>query len=210
MKKILIIAVILIIGGAFGWYTISPLFIDEVVDEELVFDKNVRAVQNQDEQKSPEKVLREGETITQTTKNNPAGSTSTSATSTPVADLQESESVPVPAPTGPVVLADGIFEGSDAFHKSSGEVYMVQTEDGNVLRFENFNVTNGPDLRVLLSTNANPTRGNLGDYIEVEKLKGNIGNQNYELSDSIDVSIYKSVVIYCDPFHIVFASAPLN
>ena len=41
-------------------------------------------------------------------------------------------------------------------------------------------------------------------------LKGNIGNQNYEIPVNVDVTGYGSVVIYCAPFHVIFATAPLG
>jgi len=74
-------------------------------------------------------------------------------------------------------------------------------------------VTNGPDLRVLLVGHTDPkTRDDVmdGDYVELDNLKGNKGNQNYELSADIDITAYQSVVIYCKPFHVVFSTALLQ
>ena len=48
------------------------------------------------------------------------------------------------------------------------------------------------------------------DYVHLGALKGNIGNQNYEIPAEVDLSEYKSVVIYCVPFHVVFATATLS
>ena len=49
-----------------------------------------------------------------------------------------------------------------------------------------------------------------GDYIDLGKIKGNIGNQNYPLPAGVDPSMFNSVVIYCKPFHVVFSVASLN
>ena len=47
-------------------------------------------------------------------------------------------------------------------------------------------------------------------YLDLGKLKGNIGNQNYPVPDGIDISEYNAVMIYCEPFHVIFSTAPLN
>ena len=49
----------------------------------------------------------------------------------------------------------------------------------------------------------------MGNYIDVGALKGNIGNQNYEIADGTDIAAFNSVVIYCVPFHVVFSTATL-
>ena len=54
------------------------------------------------------------------------------------------------------------------------------------------------------------TADDLGEYIELAKLKGNKGTQNYEIPDGVDASEYNSVVIYCKPFHVVFNTANLQ
>ena len=82
-----------------------------------------------------------------------------------------------------------------------------------VLRFEDFEVTNGPDLRVLVSPHPNP-RGS-GDataegYVELGKLKGNIGSQNYRFPEGLTPDAFQSVVIYCKPFRVVFSVASLS
>ncbi len=47
-------------------------------------------------------------------------------------------------------------------------------------------------------------------YVSLGKLKGNIGAQNYEIPARTDMAKYRSVVIYCQPFHVVFATATLQ
>ena len=108
--------------------------------------------------------------------------------------------------------ASGEFEGADNFHRGAGIATLLREEDGGwVLRLEDFSVTNGPDLHVLLGTGADPLdKSAMGDTLDLGKLKGNQGSQNYRLPDETDVSRYRSVIIYCQPFHVIFAGARLR
>ena len=111
-------------------------------------------------------------------------------------------------------VSAGSFRDADSFHKGSGQATIYELENGErVLRLENLRVTNGPALVVLLSAHPDPRSGSeLKDdgHVELGKLKGNIGNQNYEVPADVDVSLYRSVVIYCKPFHVIFSVAPLG
>jgi hypothetical protein len=112
----------------------------------------------------------------------------------------------------PLVLSTGDFIRIDALHSGSGTASIYQLpDDTRFLRFEGFSVTNGPELHVLLSRHPDPrTREEVGsDYIDLGFLKGNIGDQNYDLPAGVDLSQYNSVVIYCLPFHVVFSTATL-
>ena len=109
----------------------------------------------------------------------------------------------------------GQFRGADSFHKGSGTatVYDLGSEGGHILRLEDFRVTNGPDLRVLLANSADPgSHSDLEDagYVELGKLKGNVGSQNYVIPASISLADVQSVVIYCNPFRVVFSVASLE
>ena len=121
---------------------------------------------------------------------------------------------PTPDMQSTIVLTDGEFGRVDAVHWAEGTATIYQLPDNSkVLRLENFRSANGPDLRVVLSAGEEPrtreevARGNLN--IELGRLKGNIGNQNYEIPTQIDLSLYNSVVIYCQAFHVVFSTAAI-
>ncbi len=111
-------------------------------------------------------------------------------------------------------IKTGSFRDADASHKGSGRATIYRLEDGSqVLRLEDFRVTNGPDLRVLLASHPDPaSRDELTSqgYVELAKLKGNVGNQNYEIPESVDVSAQRSVVIYCARFRVIISGAPLE
>ena len=46
-------------------------------------------------------------------------------------------------------------------------------------------------------------------YVDLGGLKGNIGDQNYEIPADVDLSQYQSVVIWCDRFNVAFGAADL-
>lgn len=100
------------------------------------------------------------------------------------------------------LLKSGMFEGL-AGHEAKGTAKIIQVDDQTFLRFENFQVTNGPDLRVYITPD-----GNVNNGIHLEKLKGSKGDQNYIL-ENIDVGVYNTVVIYCQPFGAYFGQAEL-
>ena len=123
---------------------------------------------------------------------------------------QADQAMPPEMPAEPVVLVQGSFIDIDPIHGAVGSATIYELPDGNrVLRFEDFRSKNGPDLHVYLSTEAPAsTFAGLGDNeIHLGALKGNVGNQNYEIPAEVDLSQYRSVVIYCRPFHVVFSTA---
>lgn len=108
----------------------------------------------------------------------------------------------------PVVVKSGEFQSVDFIHQGKGKAFIFEYPDGRkILRFEDFEITNGPDLFVYLSKTKNPTGdlASLGDYLDLGRLKGNVGDQNYELSG--DLSEYNSVVVWCRQFDVLFPYA---
>lgn len=100
----------------------------------------------------------------------------------------------------------GSFVGvGDGIHDAQGNVILVESNDQNrFLRFENFRATNGPDLFVYLATDESAM-----DYINLGRLKGNIGNQNYMIPPGVDFTKYNTVLIWCKQFSVLFGSAKL-
>jgi hypothetical protein len=104
------------------------------------------------------------------------------------------------------------------FHSVSHETHGVATiyrlADGTrVLRFTDFTTSNGPDVQVYL-VKANDAKDNetvtKGGYIRLASLKGNVGDQNYELPADIDLAQFHAVTIWCRRFGVNFATAPLS
>ena len=211
--KIGIGALVVIVGLAVVWYLAAPLLIDNTVDEAFPIDlPTVAEAEEMTAVELEEAVtvaLDDVETLNEAEMEQVEERVLDLAAQMPDSEMDEA----MPESTEPAILSQGQFEDADAFHQGSGLATIYTLADGaNVLRFEDFNVTNGPDLHVILSSNPNPTsRADIGDdYIDLGSLKGNMGNQNYEISADIDLSQYQSIVIYCQPFHVVFATATLN
>lgn len=117
-----------------------------------------------------------------------------------------------PAASTAQVLVSGKFH--DVAHKGAGEASIYQLADGKrVLRFTSFETSNGPDVRVYLVASNDATDNDTvkkAGFLEVGNLKGNIGDQNYELPSDVDLSKYRAVTIWCKRFGVNFATAPLS
>ena len=122
------------------------------------------------------------------------------------------ESSPVPA--GPVQLASGSLISHE--HATTGTVRIIKQPDGSrILTLENLDTSNGPDVHVWLSA-ADVVEGQAGWYTagsaahhDLGLIKGNQGNQVYEIPDSVDLSRYKSVDLWCVQFSVSFGAARL-
>ena len=181
--------VALIAIGAFGWWLLSPLVLAMTAEEECPF--------------AADAMVPDGTTR--------ADVEMTMATMAKV-DSPAEEAMPA-GMAEPGIVKTGQFRDGDRFHKGSGTASIYRLADGShVLRLETLDVTNGPALVVLLSPHPDPTNrleATQAGYVELAKLKGNKGNQNYPLPDDVDPAAFGSVVIYCKPFQVVFSVAPL-
>jgi len=116
------------------------------------------------------------------------------------------------APTSmPVKIAQGDFRG--IAHETKGMASIYELPEGRkVLRFSGFETSNGPDVHVYLVAAAdakdNDTVKNVG-FIDLGSIKGNIGDQNYDLPPDVDLAKYRAVTVWCKRFSVNFATAPL-
>jgi hypothetical protein len=110
-------------------------------------------------------------------------------------------------------LATGSFSGADATHRGSGTATLFESATGaRALRFTDFSVTNGPDLKVWLVKAKNvASSGDVtaSQWRALGPLKGNIGDQNYLIPADVPLEEYGSVVVWCEQFSVLFASATL-
>jgi hypothetical protein len=111
-------------------------------------------------------------------------------------------------------VATGTFHGK--VHNTSGRATIYQQPDGKlVLRLTNFKTSNGPDVHVILvatkdaDDDANFLKSST-ERVELGSLKGNQGDQNYDIPSDTDLSKFKTVSIYCERFNANFGAAPLE
>jgi hypothetical protein len=107
-----------------------------------------------------------------------------------------------------VLLRRGRFE--PVAHQAEGLATTIRTASGQrVLTLTNFEVDNGPDLRVYVVAGPARDESEVDDFEDLGALKGNKGNQQYELPRELDLDRYTTVVVRCRAFSVTFARAPL-
>lgn len=206
---------------AFGIFGIHTLFIDDKVDEAgPVFASG--ATSDPEPEVEPDPEVADDEVVDTTpdpveTVDEPAGEAVVDEESAPEESATEEPATEEPAaeePAEPVIeivtLASGSFIGRS--HPAEGTALVLNDgSEQRFLRFEDFSTDNGPDLNVYLST-APPDapEGDFDDdFVDLGTLKGNIGDQNYEIPVDVDLDRYQSVVIWCVRFGVAFGAAEL-
>lgn len=107
-----------------------------------------------------------------------------------------------------VLVARGGFE--PVAHSARGTARVIRTPSGRVLTLTGFEVDNGPDLRVYVVNGPARSEAEVDEFTDLGALKGNKGNQQYELPRQIDLDRPHTVVIWCRAFSVNFARAPLS
>jgi len=136
---------------------------------------------------------------------------SAAATSPPVDETPIASTAPAQVVTYPVLLSESTL--IDVAHGGSGKVLLLELEDGSrVLRLEDLDVLNGPDLVVILSDRSLSGADDYadGEYLILGELKGNIGNQNYEVLLDVDLSEWATAAIWCRRFNTTFNAASIS
>lgn len=126
------------------------------------------------------------------------------ATDAPV-ESEPVETAPAEQATAEIVTeASGTFAGTSRYDVTGEAIVLGNGTGQRFLRFENFESSNGPDLNVYLFNPDDPN-----DFIDLGDLKGNIGEQNYEIPVDVDLERYSEVSIWCVRFSTGFGSADL-
>jgi hypothetical protein len=195
---------------AFGVFGVQFLFFDDKVDEAApVFDSGVGA-----------EPADASATRTATPTNTPPPTQTPPPTAPPgtTAAAPDSSPVTTTAPVAPtpstepeiVTVAAGSFMSRT--HPGAG-VATVLTDGSSqrFLRFEEFSTDNGPDLNVYLTVaDADAPEDEFDDdFVDLGNLKGNIGDQNYEIPPDVDLARYDTVVVWCVRFSVAFTTADL-
>lgn len=195
----MISVIIALIAIPFAIYTISPLFVSTVVDEPVPvsalseFQKYMNL--------SEEERIQVAKNMTNE-KAMMIGIIAAKQNTT----INENMAVPITSQSTNNTLTGTFIGIGDGFHKVEGEAKVIRLGSGaEILRLEDFKATNGPDLYVYLSEDKS-----VSDFVNVGRLKGNVGNQNYEIPDGADLSKYNTVLIWCRAFSFLFGSAQLS
>ena len=188
-----------IIVITFAIYTISPLLINTVINEPLPpssvssdFQRFMNMTENERIEAAKNMTQKQKEMImTVAAKDNNT--------------VSENLSVATMSTSSNKTLIGNFVGAGDGFHNAEGVAKIIQLADGtDILRLENFKATNGPDLYVYLSTDKTNA-----DIVNLGRLKGNIGNQNYLIPAGTDITKYNTTLIWCRAFSVIFGSAQL-
>ena len=187
--------IVLVLGIVAGlvWWFVSPTFIDKEINE------------------APPVLLAEPSPTSALVAPTEAAPAAASEIVTATAETPAQESEIEKAGTDQLLRQGSFYPLA---HASAGDVLIYQLEDGSrILRLQDFSVDNGPDLFVYLvpADSVPNTTGNeiIAGAYNLSALKGNIGDQNYDIPADLDLSQYKSVVIWCKAFAVPFSAAPL-
>jgi hypothetical protein len=196
--------ILLIVPFVFvNWWLISPYFIDDVVEESFStsISEQVASAATADATDPPE-VTPDDAAVAPAEPVGPDAFVQSPASAVPT-------EVQPPSAGGPVLLGAGQFVGL-AGHSGVGDAGIFENPDGSmVLRFEQFDIENGPDLEVYLVPGPDQTSLAAGS-IHLGALKGNIGDQNYELPAGTELApgAY-TVLVWCEAFSVEFVGATI-
>ena len=204
-KAIIVVIIIAAIAIPVGIYTVSPLFINTTVNEPLP-TSSVTELQKFQEfmsMNSEQERVEKGQQMTTEEKN----AILRGAAQTNGNTVNENMTEAAATTLGQTSLLMGKFIGvNDGIHNAEGLAKVIRLDDASMfLRLENFKATNGPDLYVYLATD-----NSASDFVNLGRLKGNIGNQNYDIPEGTDFSKYHTVLIWCQAFSVLFGSAKLE
>jgi len=214
-----VVAAALVVGGVVSYWLASPLW-DEgtMLDEGLGFEvagmptasptaaaAGAAATETATATEAPT------EAASPTATEAGASPTAASGTETPTATAAAETPTATAAPSGQgSLISMGELMGADSFHTGSGQVLLVRAPDGSViLRFQDYEVRNGPDLFIYLTPD--PDGDVFADgAIELSEIRATRGNVNYEVPADVDPSTFRAAVIWCKAFAVLFAHAELE
>ncbi len=213
MIKKIIFAIIGLGILAFLWWTISPLFINNEVQDEL--DPELAALLEESNEPLPTAPALNERASTDPVVSTPTESAATSEiVAAEPSEVPEEATVSVPAETSlpapnaqPQTAVRGPFTITDTpGHPAEGSIRVIDSpEKGSLVRFEEYDGTNGPDLRIYLATDLEAT-----EFVDLGAAKGNQGNINYDVPSDVDLDDYQYVLTWCRAFGVLFDYAEIN
>lgn len=177
MKKIILVLLALALI-TFAYWTISPLFITKVADEPLP----AAALPIDPNQSTTEVAEPELESEADAAANTSEVRTLPDTSAPRISPIQDTPG-----------------------HAASGNVRIVTTPEEQIIRYEDYNGTNGPDLKIYLAKDLDAT-----DFIDLGPARANQGNINYAVPMDIDIDDYAYVLTWCEAFGVLFDYAEIN
>ena len=177
-KKLWVTLAIVIIVLIIGWFLISPAFVVEERNDDspLIIRDSMSTMTDEQKAEFEEVVDSMRDQITEMSDSMPSS-------------------------------AELLFEGSfkPRAHDVKGQALLIQEGNKKILRFENFETINGPNLHIYLASDLSDS-----DIIDLGTIKATKGNVNYEIPDGIDTNKYNIVLVWCVPFRVLFSYAELQ
>ncbi len=205
LLTVAIAAPALLVAIPAGWYALSPVWERSFLEEEgPAFDRAAlgRSSPAALTSASPEGSASASPSVT---------ATIVDATPDAAAPTEEQDGSDAPAtPDSPQaqLVAVGEWAGADDFHFARGNAFLLETAQGEtIVRLEDFSVRNGPDLFVYLSPAAD---GFADGAINLGELKATDGAFNYDVPPGTDIGQFRSVVVWCRQFSVLFGTATLE
>jgi len=202
---------------ALAWWFASPLFINKTVDEPFPVVQVTAPTAGDMMAKDDDMMdsMAQEETMSDALDQDEMMAKDDDMTAAMDKDeMMEKEDDMAAGADAPLLIKEGVFRDGSSSYSGSGRAAIYRLPDGShVLRLEEFSVTNGPDLYVLLANHPDPATSDAlhsQTTVELERLKGNRGSQNYLIPASVDLASLGSVIIYCKAFSVIFSVAPLN
>ncbi len=105
-----------------------------------------------------------------------------------------------PMPAQVTLLSEAPFVAKA--HDVAGKALLIEENGKKIVRFEEFDTINGPDLHIYLSADLTGK-----DYVDLGSIKATKGNANYDIPEGTDTDTYRHVLVWCEPFRVLFSSA---
>lgn len=179
MIKYVLITILVALAGLFAWWTLSPLFIDVEVHDELPTNTLPP------DQNAPEEEKLTGPELESTN--------DSIARDTALTELPETSTERL----YPIAHTPG--------HSATGNIRVVETPEEKIIRYEDYDGTNGPDLKIYLSKDLDAN-----DFIDLGPSRANKGNVNYSVPLDVDIDAYQYVLTWCEAFGVLFDYAKIN
>ena len=181
------IAVLVVPLAVVSYWLVSPYFVDDVVEDD--FATSISAA---------------SDSTSTTTTPSTAPTPSAPAAGTPP------PTTIAPPPPEPVLIGSGQFQGL-AGHEGTGDAGIFRLPDGGlVARLENLQLENGPDLQLYVAPGPD-VRSLIEGSIHLGGLRGNVGNQTYDLPSGTTLAPGEwTVLVWCRAFEVEFVNATLK